>query len=199
MKYYSNTLADIQLYIKCLFNQYKIDCLLYHNSAHTRFVVEKTEEIAAIYSLDEPDFFIVSASAWFHDTGHLNGGVKFHEDRSVMIMKSYFEGTEVPNSVLDKIESCICATKFPSKPKSLLEEILCDADTYNLGTDAFIKTDDLLKRELEHRNIATDNWIEKTLQLLLTHKYFTPYCNKVLKTGKEKNIALLERQLHKTT
>ncbi|MCW3114361.1 MAG: metal-dependent phosphohydrolase [Segetibacter sp.] len=195
MSYYGDILGNIKHYIEDLFNQYKVDCLLYHNLAHTRFVVERTKEIAANYSLQEPDFFVVSASAWFHDTGHLNGGLKFHEDRSVMIMKSYFEGKEVEKSVIDKIESCICATKFPAKPKSLLEEILCDADTYNLGTDAFIKTDDLLKKELQHRNVATDKWIEKTIQLLSTHTYFTPYCNQKLNKGKDRNIELLENQL----
>src|SRR5690348_5153760 len=130
MNYYGEILDNIKQYIGNLFNQYKVDCLLYHNLAHTKFVVERTEEIAANYSLQEPDLFIVSASAWFHDTGHLNGGLKLHEDRSVEMMKKFFDGTEVSRSIIDKIESCICATKFPHKPKSLLEEILCDADTY---------------------------------------------------------------------
>lgn len=31
--------------------------------------------------------------------------------------------------IIDAIAGCILATKAPQKPKSLLEEIICDADT----------------------------------------------------------------------
>jgi hypothetical protein len=46
------------------------------------------------------------------------------------------------------LESCICATKLPQRPKSLLEEIVCDADKYNLGTENFLKSDELLKKRI---------------------------------------------------
>jgi hypothetical protein len=96
---------------------------------------------------------------------------------------------------MGKIESCICATKLPQNPKSLLEEIVCDADTYNLGTEAFIKTDELLKKEFQLRNMPIDNWEEKTLDLLLNHKYFTSYCHALLNKGREKNIDLVRYRL----
>lgn len=195
MSYYNKILENIKYYIENLFNLYEVDCLLYHSLAHTKFVVERTKEIAANYTLDESDFFIVSASAWFHDTGHLTGGLKLHEDRSVTIMKSYFEGKGITKSVVEKIESCICATKFPHKPKSLIEEILCDADTYNLGTADFSRTDELLKKELLYRGVDTGDWVQKTLQLLITHKYFTPYCRSILNAGKQENIRLMKSNL----
>lgn len=197
MTYNGNILNNVQHYIESLFNKYKVACLMYHNLAHTKFVVEKAKEIAANYFLTEPDLFIVSASAWFHDTGHLFGGLELHEDRSVLVMKGFFERKGICKPVIDAIESCICATKFPHKPKSLLEEILCDADTYNLGTEDFIRTDKLLMQELEHRNIATDNWVQQTLELLLKHKYFTSYCQVILKKGKEENIELMRYLLQK--
>ena len=114
------------------------------------------------------------AAAWFHDTGQLVGGTKFHEDRSVIIMKKFFGTKGIAKEIVDKIESCICATKLPQQPKSVLEEIICDADTYNLGTEAFLKTDELLKKEFELRNMPVDNWEENTLRLLVSHKYFYP-------------------------
>ena len=42
--------------------------------------------------------------------------------------------------LIDAIASCIMATKLPRNPKNLLEEIICDADTYHLGTKDFKKT-----------------------------------------------------------
>ncbi|WP_147206214.1 hypothetical protein [Segetibacter aerophilus] len=73
-------LNNIQNYIESLFNQSEADFLMYHNLEHTKFVVAKTQEIGADHTLDKTDFLILSASAWFHDAGHLTGGLKFHED-----------------------------------------------------------------------------------------------------------------------
>jgi hypothetical protein len=103
----------------------------------------------------------------------------------------------VTKNIIAKVESCICATKFPYKPKSLLEEIICDADSYNLGTEDFLITDESLKKELDLRNIPTKNWEENTLDFLVTHRYFTPYCRELLNRGKEENIDLVRYLLQK--
>ena len=182
-------------YVKRLFNQYQANDLKYHNLEHTKSVIKRTLEIAANYSLRETELFILSAAAWFHDTGHLVGGPELHEDRSVIIMQSFLEGNEVAKDIIDKVEGCICATKLPQQPKSLLEEIVCDADTYKLGTKDFFKADKLLKKEFLLRGIPVDNWEEKTLEFLLSHKFFTPYCQVLLNKGREENINLVRSLL----
>lgn len=186
---------NISEYVTNLFNQYHGDDLCYHNLEHTKNVVIRTIEIAANYQLSETELFILSASAWFHDTGQLVGGPKLHEDKSVIIMKDFLEPKSVKKDIIGKIESCVCATKMPQHPKTIMDEILCDADTYNLGTEDFLKTDELLKKEFTLRKIPVDNWEEKTLELLLTHKYFTPYCQKLLNQGRVKNIDLVRYRL----
>ena len=183
--------------MKNLFNQYPATDLVYHNLKHTEKVVENTAKIACTFSLSKSEMFILLAAAWFHDTGHLIGGQQLHEDRSVLIMKTLLEEQEVDKRLIDEIEKCICATKFPHKPKSLLEEIICDADTYNLGTEDFLITDDSLKKELQLRNIPTKNWEENTLDFLTSHRYFTPYCQELLNRGKEENIDLVRYLLQK--
>jgi predicted metal-dependent HD superfamily phosphohydrolase len=192
---YLHLIENISKHVISLFNQYKSNDLIYHNLNHTETVVKRTSELAANYSLSDKELFILSAAAWFHDIGQLEGSTKFHEDRSVIIMKKFLEGTGLADEIMDKIENCICATKLPQNPKSLLEEIVCDADTYNLGTDAFLKTDELLKKEFQLRNMPIDNWEEKTLDLLLNHKYFTSYCHALLNKGREKNIDLVRYRL----
>ena len=42
------------------------------------------------------------------------------------------------------------ATKFPRDPKNLLEQIICDADTYHLGTEEF---EEMNKRMLEETKL----------------------------------------------
>ena len=172
---------------------------MYHNLEHTKTVVKRTSEIASNYDLTHAELFTLSAGAWFHDTGHLAGDSKLHEERSVMIMKKFLAPKGTVKEIVDKIEDCICATKIPQHPKSLLEEIVCDADTYNLGTKDFLKTDELLKKEFELRNMPIDNWEENTLNLLLSHKYFTSYCQLLLNKGREENIDLVRSYLKGTT
>ena len=180
----------ISEYIINLFKKYSGGDLCYHNLKHTKAVVKRTLEIADNYPLSETELFILSAGAWFHDTGQLTGSPKLHEDRSVIIMQDFLKTQGVKKKLIDKIKGCICAIKLPQKPKSLSDEIVCDADTYHLGTKDFLKTDKLLKEEMELRNISVENWEEKTLALLLSHKYFTPYSRALLNKGKEKNIDL---------
>ena len=177
-------------YVRRLFSQYRANDLKYHNLEHTEDVTKRTLEIAANYSLSETELFILSAAAWFHDTGHLVGGPQLHEDRSVLIMQSFLERNEVTKDIIGKIEGCICATKIPQQPKSLLQEIVCDADTYKLGTKDFLTTNKLLKKECELRGMPVNNWDEKTLEFLQSHKYFTSYCQALLNKGREKNIDL---------
>lgn len=191
MKNYLELQEKIKEYVTNLFNQYRGGDLYYHNLEHTQTVVKRTLEIASDYTFDEKEICILSAAGWFHDTGHLSGTPKLHEDRSVMIMKNFLKAYELEMAMMNRIESCICATKFPHNPKTLMDEIVCDADTYHLGTDDFLTSDELLKREMQLRNISIENWEENTLDLLLRHKYFTPYCQALLNEGKEENIDLI--------
>ena len=199
MKKYLHLIEEISAEVIGLFNQPRVNILKYHNVEHTKTVVKRTSEIAANYNLNDTELFILSAAAWFHDTGQLVGGTNLHEYRSVILMKRFLQPKGIEKEIIDKIEGCICATKLPQNPKSLLEEIICDADTYNLGTEAFIKTDELLKKEFELRNMSIDNWEEKTLELLLSHNYFTPYCQVLLNKGREKNIDLLRYRVKEKT
>lgn len=192
MNRYSLLLNSIVHYVEQLFFNYKFDDLRYHGFNHTQNVVKHTYEIVKNYCLDSTEIFIIAAAAWFHDTGHLFGGPALHEDRSVIIMKGFFDGKQLNSSIIEKIESCICATKFPHKPKSLLEEILCDADTFNLGTEDFLQTDELLKEEFKVRGFTITDWEENTLDFLLRHHYFTEYCQVLLAEGKKENIQLMK-------
>lgn len=121
---------NIRTYVTSLYQQNEKPALLYHNIAHTEYVVNKTFEIAGNYNLDETEILILCAAAWFHDTGHLFGETKDHEKRSVFIVRDYLQTKEIENKIIDSIDGCIMATKLPHNPTTLLEEIICDADTY---------------------------------------------------------------------
>ena len=127
MNAYLQLIEDIQKHVISLFDKYQTKELLYHNLEHTKTVVQRVSEIAAIYNLSDIELLILLAAAWFHDTGHLTGNAKSHEDRSVLFMKKFLEPKNIAKDIIDKIENCICATKLPQTAKSLLEETICDA------------------------------------------------------------------------
>lgn len=193
----SKLVEQVALHVTELYKKYQTPVLLYHNLEHTQNVVMQTDEIASNYSLSETELCILSVAAWFHDTGQLFGEAKHHEERSVSIMQNYLETKVTKEKIIDAIKECILATRLPHNPKSLLEEIICDADTYNLANVDFFKTDKLLKKEVELRtNTSLENWDRQTLDLLEKHTYFTTCCKIKLENGKQKNIEVMRTLLN---
>jgi len=166
----------------------------FHNLFHTISVVIHSKEMTDHYLLSAEESFIVVAAAWFHDTGQLNGPEKDHEERSVEYMLQHLSRS-VPG-LTNKIRKCILATKMNVKPTTLLEAILCDADTYHVGTDLFRETNTLVMKEIEQRqgSPATD-WPRKSLDFLMRHVFHTDYCRKLLDQGKVRNMRWLMTQI----
>ena len=101
------------------------------------------------------------------------------------------------NKLLSQIEQCILATKFPTNPKNLLQQIICDADTYHLGTNNFKHTNEQVYEEeklitgiLNKAEFNTD-----ALKMLQFHKYYTEYCKALLNKEKLKNIQKFKKYL----
>jgi HD superfamily phosphodiesterase len=101
---------------------------------NTHKVVQRCIEISKIYFMDETDKFILLTAAWFYDTGYLFGAPLNNAERSAEIMKGYLENKMNDTKIIDAVVGRIMATKIPYRPKTLPEKIICDADTYDLGT-----------------------------------------------------------------
>jgi len=180
-----------------LFEEYPHPNLVFHNLAHTKEVVERSQEIAAHYQLNEMDTLTIYVAAWFHDIGHLFTDIEKHEEKGVEIMREYMQKDAVGNeSLITNIAGCIWATKMPHKPKNPMEEILCDADTYHFGTKEFKITNKQVKKEFALRGytMLLRDWGIKTVELLEKHVFFTSYCKILLESRKHKNIEWLKRE-----
>ncbi|SCC61167.1 hypothetical protein GA0116948_11867 [Chitinophaga costaii] len=194
MQMTDTALYDIATYVCELFEQNNQPYLVYHNALHTADVVLHAIEMAAVYKLDEYNRFILLAAAWFHDTGHLFADMAVHEAESITIMRNYFSRHSIPAAVTESIAGCIQATRLPAQPHNLLEEILCDADTYHLGTSEFREVDQRVKEEMELRLQTTlVHWPEKTFTFLKSHRYFTTYAQKYLQPGKINHMQRLRK------
>ena len=188
----------IEDYVTGLFDQMHTPALVFHNLDHTKSVVKHSREIANHYDIVEKEYLILMAAAWFHDTGHLFTEPSKHEEMSCNVMEKFMKDF-VDEPIIASIHGCIIATRFPRQPKNLLEEIICDADTYNFGTKDFKVTNQKAFEEAKLRNKDTnpEKFTSDTIHLLKNHTFFTTYCKELLDERKNKNLKKLERKMEK--
>lgn len=186
-----------ETYVTNLFDQTHDPKLVYHNLEHTQKVVNRAKEIAVHYHLIETDVLIVYIAAWFHDTGYLVAEPSVHEEKSAELMKNFMKEFPEEEFMIKSIEECIMATKADIKPSNLLQEIVADADTYNLGTKEFNTTNFLVYKEHTMRNgpMSIRDWNKQALQFLRRHEYYTTYCKELLSDTKKKNIKKLKKNI----
>lgn len=181
-------------FVSGLYNSPDVPHYPYHNLTHTLGVVDHAREIAEYYRLEATDAFVLAIAAWFHDVGHLYGPMAGHEERGVTIMRQHMR--TLPDALLSDVGDCIMATKLPAHPATLTHKIICDADTYHLGTTYFLQTDPWVRQEVELRTGRTfPNWRQRTLDMLRQHRFFTDYCEHLLNEGKARNIGLVQAQI----
>lgn len=187
---YNKLYKKIERYVTGLFLKIQHPSLTFHNLQHTQKVVQHTKEISDHLNLSEKELFIIFATAWFHDCGYLLTKPSNHEMMSCESMKEFMKTHLVNQTVINKISKCIMATKAPRLPKNLLERIICDADTYHLGTKEFKTMNKRMWREEILTNDKADliNFNIGTIRMLNAHRFYTKYCKHLLEKGKFKNL-----------
>ena len=164
---------------------------IYHNYNHTVEVVAASEEIADGCDLTKDEKEMVLLAAWFHDAGFSSGEAHGHEDVSIHLATTFLQEHKSDPVLIQKVVSGIEATKIPQAPKNLIDQILCDADLFHLGTEEFTEKNKLLRDELigfSKQDISKKQWRKMNISFLQNHKYFTDYCRRKLQPVKEKNL-----------
>jgi predicted metal-dependent HD superfamily phosphohydrolase len=169
----------------------------YHNLDHTRQVVRATEEMADYYQLQPEDRKAVIIAAWFHDAGFASGESKGHEAISSQMAVSFLKENHAEPALIEKVTACIAATKMPQSPGPLIEQILCDADLFHLGTDEFKTRNEELRQELieaSKEDISKKKWRKTNIGFMENHNYFTDYGKRKLQPVKEQHIEELKNK-----
>jgi len=196
---YQLLLEKTRDHVLAYYNTHGNSKLIYHNAEHTEGVVTAASQIASNYQLSNKDYFVVIAAAWFHDLGYLVD-IAHHEQKGIELATEFFKENKVSDKQLELINGCITATKMPQTPHTLLEEIICDADLFHLGTSDFVENDKKIREEynlLHNTDIDKFAWREKTLTFLEAHTYFTDYCQNLLNDTQEENIEGLKKKIAK--
>nr|WP_199078568.1 Pycsar system effector family protein [Pedobacter sp. ASV19] len=191
---YLDIIEQIKTHVEEVFHNGKDDRLFYHNLSHTEQVVKHIVKIAGHYQLSDTDFFIVVAAGWFHDIGYFTD-CKHHEEAGIEKAREFMGKFQLDEEILTAVAGCIMATRMPQKPEGLLQQIICDADLYHLGTDSFKEKDKAMHKEAEAfygHDIEKELWRRQTIKFLEAHHYHTTYCIEHLAKGKEENLAGLK-------
>lgn len=190
----------IENHVTGLFEKEDVKGLFYHNLDHTRQVVARTKEIAAHYNVSEKEMLVLYAAAWFHDVGYLFADATDHEEKGAAIMRSYLKDY-ADEETISSAERCIFATRYPQHPGNLLEEIICDADMYHLGTKDFKESNKRIRKErFENRGeiYSKAKWLRSTIEFMEAHRFHTSYCRDLLEETKQQNIDKLKKRLEVT-
>jgi len=161
----------------------------YHNADHTARVMEIARQLADEEGLDEDDKTIVITAGLFHDAGFLTG-VENHEESSCALAREHLPSYEYSPQQVEEVCRLIMATKDPKIAKDTLEAIICDADLSYFGTDSFQTYSAKLYKEQKalHRIPKIENWPEKQVELMRSHRYFTNSAKKHFDEKKEQNL-----------
>lgn len=191
---HNQLLAAARAYVTDIFQHKVKPEFVFHSLEHTEDVVEACSHLADHYQLHEEDRFVLLLAAWFHDVGYAAGQAEGHEEAGVQTATKFLASRQVEEHVIQRVVSCIQATRMPQSPVSLIEKILCDADLFHLSTEDFKARNSLLKQERENllgNKIDKKEWRKGNIQFLQSHKYFTEYGQEYLEPRKQENLALL--------
>jgi len=194
---YAQLLEEVKQEVTHFFQLHENAGFSYHNLSHTERVVTNAGLLARHYQLDDKDFFIVTTAAWFHDTGyHINGAVD-HERRGTEMAAAFLQTRGVDEAIVRSVQNCIMATCLPQSPKNLLEQIVCDADLFHLGTDEFPEQNKKMRKEAEwrqNRKISKHEWRQGTIKLFESHHFQTDYGQSILGERKKENLQKLKEK-----
>jgi predicted metal-dependent HD superfamily phosphohydrolase len=190
-------LQDAQAFVTDLLSNKLSKSIKFHTLQHTQEVVTACQLLADNHQLSDEDRIPLMLAAWFHDTGYTSGEARNHEMVSVQLVTDFLNTHSASEEFKNKVIGCINATRIPQSPTTTIERIICDADLFHLGTDAFDEKNRLLRQELEEfggTEVSKKDWRKINIRFLEAHNYFTAYGREKLQPEKEIHLAEVKQK-----
>jgi predicted metal-dependent HD superfamily phosphohydrolase len=164
--------------------------LPYHNNCHIEDVYRASIRYARLEGLDQEQTFILGTAALMHDVIYIPSG-RYNEDMSCEVSTVVLGclGYTVPE--IKEVNRLISSTKMPTRPSSLDEKILCDADLDILGGEEFWDRQEQLRIELGIERIRWYREIEPGF--LSRHVYYTESARRLRQAGVQANLERILR------
>lgn len=193
---YELLIKETEAYVAKYMHKHDNPKLLFHNLSQTQNVVSVADELAKHYALKEEDMFIARAAAWFLYVGYYKNADR-PDEASVKMAEEFFKSVGVEPQVVEAVKKCILATKATTPPDTLVVKIVCDADSFYIGTDNFSNYNKLKRKEadlLDDNGIDKNEWKRRTIQQLESHQFYTDYCMSRLSGKKKENLEKLKKK-----
>jgi len=175
----------------------------FHNRDHIfKDVLPATDTLAAKEGIYGEDLDLLRTAVLYHDAGFVE---KYwdNEEIGARIAEHELASFGFSSGQIGVVKSIILATKLPQDPKNKIEEIICDADLFNLGGEGFwVSSWNLLWERILHKTeipvpykppLTFPEWLILQLEFQNGHKYFTISARDLRNGGKHGNIKLLEQ------
>ena len=169
----------------------------FHNLDHTQDVVNAVQVIGHHTNLTADEMESALVAAWLHDVGYANGS-KNHEETSAERARELLQELGASDRKVTEVTEAIRATKMPQQPKSLVAQVLCDADLFHLSTSACQEKSEMLRKEMKAlgtKDLSMEESLNATMDYMRQHTYHTLYGKTVLEQNKQKNIKKLKKTL----
>ncbi|MBL7806302.1 MAG: HD domain-containing protein [Saprospiraceae bacterium] len=151
------------------------DQLKYHGLHHTLDVLKMASELCDSEGVNGREKTLVKTAALFHDSGFIKNKHTGHEAEGCLLVRAHLPAFGYAEQDIEQICEMIMATKIPQSPKSLLEQILCDADLDYLGREDFYVIGGTLYQELQEYHLIGDEqaWNKLQVSFLSAHRFHT--------------------------
>jgi predicted metal-dependent HD superfamily phosphohydrolase len=192
----TNLIQEAEKQVRQLTSEHLKKDYYFHTFDHTRQVVEAAMEIADGFDLTEKEVELLLIAAWFHDTGYVDDP-EAHEEKSGERAEAFMENYPFSEDEKKRVRGMILATQVPQKPRTLLEQILCDADLSHLGRKTYWNLCGKLRMELtatQNMLLSEQEWVEQEMAFLKDHQYHTYVANNLYNKGKEKHLKQLRKR-----
>lgn len=172
--------------------------LYYHSLSHTRDdVAPSALRLADLIGVSAEDRLLLETAALFHDLGFLERYSE-HESAGIALARQALPGFGYSPEQIDIVAGLIAATHMPQQPKSLLEEILCDADLDLVGREDFWEKNRRLYEEVRRLNdhdLSEEQWLAGQVRFLEEHQFHTAAARATRNAGKAANLERMRRAL----
>lgn len=166
-------ISDIKKYVNYLL--IPLENMYYHQYDHALSVMERWIYLATMEWCSQDEIEMITIAALFHDTWFV---IEYDNNETfwAKIARNYLRTILYPEDKIKIIQEIILATHPSTKPKTLLQEIIKDADMDNLGRDDFFDINEKIKKELElmkNIKIKDPDWHHASLDIIRWHVFYT--------------------------
>ncbi len=167
--------------------------LTYHSLAHTRDdVAPAALRLADAAGVCGEQRMLLHTAAYYHDIGFVIQRID-HEMVGARIAAQMLPSFGYSPAQIDTIYGMIMATKLPQSPRTVLEQLLADADLDALGRTDFLTRNQALRDELATYGAHWNDlaWAQEQFSFVGSHQYWTEAAQQVRGQQKQQNIALI--------